>query len=714
MKENEITFDYFIERIKKYIKNENEVNLIIKGYEYASLKHINKFRKSGDSYISHPLAVADILIDLNVDYVTIVAALLHETINHTDTSKEDIEKNFGDEIANIVDIISKINKLKLADDKESSAIYLRKVVVGLSEDVRVLFIKLADRLHNMRTVWALSPENQKEKANETLNVLIPIAHRLGINSIKSELEDLCLKYLKPEIYNDIIDDLNDKNGELNSVLDEMKNEICDILIDHNIKFEIKGRVKSVHSIYNKMQSGHKFKNIYDILALRILLEKESDCYLAIGLIHSKFKPLPNRFKDYISMPKENMYQSLHTTVFGVNGYFFEIQIRTFEMNEIAEHGIASHWSYKEHGSVKIQSLMEQKLEKFRNIIESEDENDNKELNDAINKEIFDKLIYVFTPKGDVIELPSDATPIDFAFKIHSQVGEKTIGAIVNNIIVPLSYELKDGDIVKIQTSKTSVPKKEWLKFVKTSQAKNKIKAYFSKQDREIYVIKGKNIFEKELRRRKLSFEDVLNEENVSILIKILKVDNLEEIYFSVGSLRYTPSSILNLINNKDSSKEAVVDKLLNQNKVITKSLVSDVLVEGTSDIKVNLSKCCKPVMGDDIVGYVTKGNGISVHRKTCDNLKNVNDRLIEVNWNTQVKNDYYTDLIIKTNRDNNPLLDIIRSFSSNEIFILSIKNFKLDSNDNYEITIRVNNLDKLNNIINEINKLSFVISVERN
>ena len=691
------------------IYDEKEIEVIDKVYEFASKKHEGRKRKTGDIYISHPIAVAKILLELNVDYVTICAALLHETINHGNTTYEELEKEFGEEIAKIVDVISKINKLKLADDKESSSHYLRKIVVGLSEDVRVLFIKLADRLHNMRTIWALSPNEQKEKANETMNVLIPIAHRLGINSIKSELEDLCLKYLKPDVYEEIKDELSASSKELNEVLENMKESICDLLLENDIKFEIKGRVKSIHSIYNKMQNGHKFKDIYDILALRLLLEKESDCYLAIGLIHSKFRPLPKRFKDYISMPKENMYQSLHTTIFGIDGYIFEIQLRTYEMNEIAEHGIASHWSYKEHGSVRIQNLMEQKLEMFRNVIEESQEND-ETINDAINQEFLSNLIYCFTPKGDVVELPEKASPIDFAYRIHSEVGNTTVGAIVNDKQVPLDYELKDGDIVKIKTNKSSIPSTEWLKLVKTSQAKNKIKAYFSKQEKVEYEEKGKNLLEKELRKQKISLS--VFEDNLDKILKVLKLNDINEIYFNIATLRYTPSYVISLINYDNSNKKDIlIDKMINKSKRKI-SYNSDILVDNSGEIKVSLAKCCHPVKGDDIIGYIKKGTGITVHRRDCSNLSNVKSRLIDVSWGDK-DSEYLTKISIKTSSLSDILLDIVKVCSFLKINVTSFEKYTIDTFYNYKLEIKIKSIEEYNLLVNNLNKISSIKKIER-
>ncbi len=712
--ENEIiSYSDLEKKIKKFIKDEDELQQIRKAYEFAKEKHQGKKRISGEDFINHPLNVANILADLNVDSTTLVAALLHETINHGKTTKEEIAAEFGEEVANIVASISKINKLTLNDDSESSAIYLRKVLVGLSEDVRVLFIKLADRLHNMRTIWALSTESQKRKVHETETVLIPIAHRLGINSLKSELENLCLKYSRPDIYQDVLDKLNDSIEDLNAYLLEMKESISDILTENGVKFEIKGRVKSVHSIYKKLSKGKKFSEIHDILALRVFVEKESDCYLVVGLIHAKYRPVPGRFKDYIAMPKENMYQSLHTTVFGRNGYHFEIQIRTYEMDEIAEKGMAAHWTYKEKGTVKIQKIMEQKLEMFRNLIEASNTTSDAEFASNVSNEFLSPMIYVFTPKGDVVELPIDATPIDFAYRIHSEVGDKTVGAIVNEKIVPLDYALEDGDIVKINTSNTSTPKQEWLSFVKTTQAKNKIKAFFSKQDRLSYITKGKNILEKEIRRKKLAINEICSEENIKKVITELKLKDLDDLYLAIGSLRYTPTYIINLIKqDKKSVSDALLDKVKTYNYSAKNDYKNDILVAGTNDIKVTIAKCCKPVFGDEIVGYVTKGDGVSVHLKSCKNVLKT-ARLIDVSWNQNTDKTYLTDLKIETLPSKNALLEIITKASLRNVYVEAIKNNDFEDYTLFEITVKIKNKDDLDNFINDLEILPFIKKVTR-
>ena len=709
-----ITYDELYEKIKKIIKKQDELDIINNAYGFALNKHEGRKRRNGDDYVSHPLEVANILTDLNVDYVTLASAILHETINHGETTVDEIKEEFGEEIATIVHSLSKINRLELSDDKDSSAAYLRKVLVGLSEDVRVLFIKLADRLHNMRTLDALTVEEQKQKANETTSVLIPIAHRLGINSIKSELEDLCLKYTKPDVYNDILEKLDASREQLNEYLLEMKQSISDILTENGIPFKIKGRVKSVHSLYNKMDNGKRFSDIYDILALRVFVDTEQECYLTIGLIHSKFRPMPRRFKDYVANPKENMYQSLHTTVFGVEGQLFEVQVRTYEMDEIAEKGIASHWSYKEKGSVKVQSMMEHKLEMFRNIIEANNEvESDTEFANNLNSELLSELIYCYTPKGDVLELPKGATPVDFAYRIHSGVGDRTIGAIVNDQIVPLDYELQDGDIVKINTGKEANPNKDWLNFVKTSQAKSKIKSYFSKQDRVNYINIGKEMLEKEIRRKKLSFSDVLTEENLNKVFKDTHTTDLEDLYLSIGSLRYTAGYIVDLLfEDKKDVMDIYLSKVTNRSNLTNKAVKGDIIVAGTDDILVTIASCCKPVKGDPIVGYITKGEGIAVHKKDCQNIKTSN-RLIDVEWNMDSESSYLTDLTIRVIKGKNQLLDIITKASQKDVYIESVKTYEDVDSTTFAVTIKTTNSTQLDNFISDLKSLPFLIDVGR-
>ena len=701
-----INFEELVPRLEK----REQFETIKKAYEYAYNEHKGMKRLTGDDFITHPLEVTKVLMDLNVDDTTIIASLLHEVINNGNKTYEDLVNDFGEDIAKIVLSVSKINKLELPDNNESSVIYLRKILVGLAQDVRVMYIKLADRLHNMRTNWAINPSKQKQKAEETMSVLVPIAHRLGINSIKSELENLSLYYLKPDVYNDILEKLNETVDELNDCLEEMKESIIDILTEAGIKFEIKGRVKSVYSIYNKLSNGKEWNKIYDILALRIFVEEESDCYQVIGLIHSRFRPMPKRFKDYIASPKENMYQSLHTTVFGVEGHVFEIQVRTYEMDEIAEKGIASHWSYKEKGTKKIQNVMEQKLEMFRNVIESSNNDTDADFENAVNADIFSDLIYTYTPKGDVVELPIGSTPVDFAYRIHSRVGDTTVGAIVNDQIVPLSYELKNDDVVNIKTNNNSTPNKDWLSFVKTNQARNKIKAFFSKQDKEEYILKGKNILETELRKRKMAFNEVLTPEVIDKLIKDLKVKDLDEIYLSIGSLRFTAGYIINLTKeDRHEVDDALFERKLSIPKINYKS---DILVEGNSNIMVNIAKCCMPIKGDEIVGFITKAQGISVHKKGCANVPNNSERVVDVSWNMDASNYYFTNIYVYVASGFDLLVNIITEVGKLGCIVRSCNTKEFDNKTMYELNIRIKDKEELDNVMKSIRKIHNVIDVK--
>lgn len=710
----DITINDLISKFKLYNNNEEDIDLINRAYDYAYKKHFGVKRISGDDYITHPLNVAMILTDINADADCMAAALLHDTIEDTDSTKEEIAKLFGSEVSLLVDGVTKINRLHFSNAGEQMAANQRKILVGLSEDVRVIIIKLADRLHNMRTLYVMPEERQKKKARETLEILTPVADRLGINKIKSELEDLSLRYLKPDAYFDILEKLNAKKTEMDKDVEKMLNDVSTLLTEHNINHEIFGRSKSVYSIYKKMQKGKKFNDIYDILALRVIVDTESECYLVLGLIHSKYKPVPNRFKDYIAMPKTNLYQSLHTTVFGVEGKLFEIQIRTHEMHKIAEYGIASHWTYKaKGGSVKtVKDSMEHKLQIFRSIMElNEDSDSPEEFINSIKQDVLTTdSIYVYTPKGDVLELPAGSTPIDFAYKVHTEVGNSVVGAIVNDSIVPLDYHLKTGDIIKINTSKTSRgPNKDWLNFVVTSQAKNKIKSFYNKLEKDDNLIKGQELLESELRHQELPINTTLNSKNIERVLNELKLKNINELYTNIGNNKYTAAYIVKLIT-KNTDKKEIPPKIGNI-KANTNNK-NDILVEGMGDIKVNLSGCCKPIPGDKIIGYITKGSGITIHRITCANISDLSERLVKVKWNNKTSKKYFTDIIVHTNTSDN-LLDIIAKASYNSIGIDSISTINKSEYKIYSITVLVENLDKLNKFIADLNKLPFTLKVER-
>ena len=712
-KEDILTFGELLTRLKKYIKNKKELELIKKAYMYAYEKHFGQKRKSGEDYIIHPLNVAYILAGINADYKTICSALLHDTIEDCDVTKEEIEELFGGEVAYLVESLTKINKLNFSCDSEATIANQRKILVGLTEDVRVIILKLADRLHNMRTLWALPEKKQKENAKETLDIFIPIAHRLGMNSIKSELEDLCLRYSKPDVYFQIVEKLNKKKSERDEAVNEMKNTVSKLLNSHNIKHEIKGRSKSIYSIYKKLDTGRSFNDIYDFLALRVFVKTEEECYQVLGIIHSKFKPIPKRFKDYIAMPKTNMYQSLHTSVFGNNGEIFEIQIRTYEMDKIAENGIASHWSYKEKKKANLQSEMEQKLQFFRLIMELKHEGTNdQEFVDSVKEDVLKDTIYVFTPQGDVLELPNGSTPIDFAYRVHTRVGDTMVGAIVNDNIVPLDYKLKDDDIVKINTNKNSPgPSREWLNIAKTTHAKNKIRSFFNKNEKEDYVNRGEDLISKELRKRKLS-NSVFNE-NLNKILQEFKCSDLNDLYINVGNNKYTPSQIVNLITGENTTKEELLIKKT-QNKEVSREIAkNDIIVEGIDDIKVNIASCCKPIKDDEIIGYITKGYGITIHRINCPNVSELQERFISVRWNSNTSKKYPTTLLLKSLDSKNMLFDIIAKTTNRNVVVESINNIKNNECYTCELTISVDNLEQLNKFINDLESIPNMLSVER-
>lgn len=701
-------------KIHEYVTDEKELKLIKDALKYG-IKEGKDFKHyDGSIYSDHVLRTAILLADLHSDAITIATSLVWWIPAYVkEGALGEIEEKFGETIVSISESIMKISRLKFKGDDEYSAIYLRKVLVGLSTDYRVIIIKLANRLDNLRNVYTEPDEMQKEKCQETESVLIPIAHRLGINYIKSELEDLCLKYLKPDEYHDIEKKLDASYEELNGYIDTMKEELSNLMDEAHIKYRIKGRVKSIHSLYEKLAKGKSWNQIYDILALRIIVEKESECYLAIGLIHSKYRPLPKRFKDYIGHPKENMYQSIHTGVIGPEGKIFEIQIRTEEMDEIAECGIASHWSYKEHGTKSIQSMMEEKLEIFRDAMEMSQGQNDDEVLDEFKKVFVDKMIYVLTPKGDVIELPEGATPIDMAYKIHSHIGDTMVGAIVNGSIVPLDYKLQSDDIVKINTSESSTPKKEWLKIAITPQAKGRIKAYFSKKERELFIAKGDELIAKELKRQHESV-NILTDDAIKKVLKKLKLKDFDELKLSVGNQRYTAKYVIDLIKGEDKDVASeIIDKITTQNSKIGVDYKNDIIVEGCDNILVTMANCCKPIYGDDIVGYITKGNGITIHKSNCSNLNSIEDRLIDVKWNDNHKGDYLARIIIRTTETKNKVIDIVSKTAKRNIYIDSMNTIDHDDGLDYEVLVKVSDTEVLRQFMLDLENLSYVYSVER-
>ena len=713
-----LIYENLKDAIKKYM-DEDEINLVYKAYMYAFEKHFGEKRLTGEDYINHPLNVAYILTEIEADCATICAALLHDILEKDENLSIEIEEKFGKEISDLVKSVTKINKLSFNGTGKSELLAHQKILVGLSEDVRVIIIKLADRLHNMRTLWVLPLETQKEKAKQTLDILTPIAHRLGISKIKSELEDLSLRYYKPDIYFSIIERLNQSKAERDNTVIEMVKNVSDLLNEHDINHEIKGRAKSIYSIYKKLDKGKKFSDIYDLLALRVYVNTKDECYQALGVIHSKYKPIPKRFKDYVAMPKTNMYQSLHTTVFGIGGYYFEIQIRTYEMDKIAEKGIAAHWSYKENGSsskASMQSAMEQKLQFFRSLIElKNDEKSEEDIIKTVKEDIFKENVYTFTPNGDVIELPVGSTPIDFAYKVHSSVGNKMVGAIVNGSIVPLDYVLEDNDIVKINVNKNSTgPNREWLNIAKSSQAKNKIRSFFNKIDKVEYIKTGEDLLKEELRRRKIVFDNFYTDENINKIINELSCKDIEEVYMSIGCEKYTPGQVINIIYNETKSKaEIILDNAQNSDSKVVSINKNDIIVRGIDDIKVNVASCCKPVPNDNIVGYITKGSGISIHRSDCPNINEEVERIIDVSWNETTNKKYPTNILVHAIEDRQVLLNIITKTSNYNMTVQSINALNINDGYMFDITVLVDNKEVLNRFISEISSLTDVLSVER-
>ena len=691
----------------KYLDS-SQIELMKKAYNYALEKHKDDYRLTNEPVISHLVEVVKILLSLNVDCDTICAAFLHEVLKNPDNNINEIEEIFGQSISKLVESVNKINKLSFSCNSEASIANERKILVGLTEDVRVIMIKLADRLHNMRTLY-VHPENvQKDKAKETLDILVPIAHRLGMNKIKGELEDLSLRYLKKDVYFQIVEKLNEDKQQRDNLVLKMQEEVSFLLNKNSIKHEIKGRSKSIYSIYKKLDTGRKFSDIYDIYALRVFVDTIAECYQVLGIIHSKYRPIPKRFKDYIAMPKTNMYQSLHTTVFGVDGHLFEIQIRTYEMDKIAECGIASHWSYKEHKNMSsMQNEMEEKLQFFRSIMDLKEESDTDFINSV--KDEFNNTIYVFTPKGDVIELPKGSTPIDFAYKVHTIVGNTMVGAIVNNQLVSLNTELNDNDIVKINVNRNSSPNYEWINMCKTAQAKNKIRSFFTKISKDDSILKGQELLNKELRKKKLSINEFLNNENLEKIFDEFKLSYINELYISIYNGKYKPLQFINFILDLNKTKEEII--LSKTNKEIKVVIKNDIAVKGIDEIKINLASCCMPLPGDEIIGYITKGNGITVHRSICPNIKEHNERFIDVYWNNDTNKKYKSSIIIQTNDTKNILVDIVSKTSNNDIVIESANVY--NSNQTYDISLLVKDKEKLNKFINELYGISSVKSIER-
>lgn len=724
-REKILTLEDVIE-IASYLKSD-DIDLIRRAFEYAYKAHENQYRRSGEPYIIHPVQVASILARLGLDAETIASGFLHDVVEDTDRTITDIEEEFNEEIAMLVDGVTKLGKIQFKSQEEQQAENHRKMFIAMSKDIRVILIKLADRVHNMRTLKYLPPEKQRRIANETLEIFAPLAHRLGISAIKWELEDVALRYLNPQQYYRIVNLMQQKREERESYIEEVMVEVQNQLENVGIKADFSGRPKHIYSIYRKMMLQNKqFNEIYDLLAVRIIVDSIKDCYAVLGIIHTCWKPMPGRFKDYIAMPKPNLYQSLHTTVIGPKGAPLEVQIRTKDMHEIAEYGIAAHWAYKEGKSAKPgKDNPEEKLAWFREILESQSEtNDAEEFMESLKVELFADMVYVFTPKGDVIELPKGSIPIDFAYKIHTEVGNHTIGTRVNGKMEPLDYQLKNGDIVEVLTSQHSYgPSRDWLNMTQTSQARNKIKQFFKKQQREENVVKGKEMIEKEIRNMGYELKDVLTEENMQRVTERFNFMSIDDMWAAVGYQGITASQIATRLTDKLREQKKDLSASLDQvkKKTVAKSSrrkETGIVVEGVDNLLVRLAKCCNPVPGDEIIGYITKGRGVSVHRKNCPNLNDddIKDRLLEVRWETgeSETKQYQVDLEISAYDRRGLLNDILQTVNELGTNIVGVQG-KTDRNKiaMIHLSILINDINHLKQAVGQIKQIKDVYTVER-
>lgn len=731
MAKNEIvTIENIIEKASDYLAEE-DIEFIRRAYNFAKDAHKEQYRKSGEPYINHPVQVANILVDLKMDPVTIAGGFLHDVVEDTEVELQDLRETFNDEVVMVVDGVTKLGKIKYKSKEALQAENHRKMFVAMAKDIRVILIKLADRLHNMRTLKHLPTAKQRRISNETLEIFAPIAHRLGISTIKWELEDTALRYLNPKQYYRIVQLMKQKRAERESYIEEVIEEVRSQLKTVHIEAEMSGRPKHLYSIYRKMVKQNKqFNEIYDLLAVRIIVDSIKDCYAVLGIIHTCWKPMPGRFKDYIAMPKPNLYQSLHTTVIGPKGDPLEVQIRTKEMHEIAEYGIAAHWAYKEGKQVsKNEKSFEEKLSWFREILEWQNETkDAEEFIESLKVDFFSDMVYVFTPKGDVIELPSGSVPIDFAYRIHTEIGNQTIGAKVNGKMEPLDYKLKNGDIIDVMTSKHSYgPSQDWLNITQTTQAKNKIRQFFKKQRREENILKGKDLVYKEIRALNLQPKDVLTPENINRVNDKFNFTSEDDMYAAVGYQGITAALIAtrltdNIRKTQEKEKdleetiEDVVKPDTSKNKLGKKD--SGVKVAGVDNLLVRLSKCCNPVPGDKIVGYITRGRGVSVHRSDCPNAQTeeAKERYIDVAWKQHhlPQRQFHVDLEV-TGYDRRGLLnEVLQSVNEMKTNITHV-NGRSDRNKmaTIQITILINNIAHLHKVVDRIKQIKDIYTVTR-
>lgn len=707
-----------------YIQSEKDQKLIRKAFEMANYLHQGQYRTSGEPYIVHPLSVAIILAELHVGPATICAGLLHDTVEDTGVTLQTITDEFGADIALLVDGVTKLTQMKFTSLEQKQAENHQHMLLAMSKDIRVIVVKLADRLHNIRTLTAVAPEKQARVARETLEIYAPLAHKLGMFKIKAELEDTSLRYVDPAMYLKISNQIKNTASVRIHSIDTTVEEIKKILEPNNISnYEIKGRIKNKYSIYKKMINQNKeFEDIYDIIAIRVIVNTVGECYQVLGIIHANYTPVPKRFKDYIAVPKPNMYQSLHTTVIGPKGLIFEVQIRTYEMDKVAELGIAAHWAYKEnveYSKEKEQFEIASKLKWYGELLkfseEKEETGEAKEFVTAIKQEILNTNVYVYTPTGDVIDLPKGATPLDFAYKIHTNIGNKTVGAMVNNRIVPLDYELKNGDIISIKTNKNSFgPSENWLKIAQTSHARHKIRNFLNKQNRDVSIAQGKEALEQEFKANRLTLD--INDEFVDKHFSKNNINNLEELYCEVGRGNLSPKTVVNKYTGEMRTQDDYLAKQIERSqRILTTNSETGVVVEGLSNPQLKLGSCCNPIPGDPIMGYITKGYGIVVHHKNCKNASTfAKERLIHLEWASNIDRKYQVSIKITAITSPTLLVDIMNVVSANGLSILSIN---ANNNTNLETIVKLKVLTSgsydLEKMIVNMKKIKSIHNIER-
>ena len=735
----EALYKELISSVKKYHPSA-DISMIEKAYTIARDAHEGQVRKSGEPYIIHPLCVAIILADLELDKETIVAGILHDVVEDTVMSNEEIRKEFSAEVELLVDGVTKLGQLSYSHDKvDEQAENLRKMFLAMAKDIRVILIKLADRLHNMRTLQYMKPEKQKEKARETMDIYAPLAQRLGISKVKIELDDLSLKYLQPDVYYSLVEQISDKKSAREQFIQQIVAEVREHIDSSGIKARVDGRVKHFFSIYKKMVNQDKtLDQIYDLFAVRILVDNVQDCYAALGSMHEMYKPIPGRFKDYIAMPKPNMYQSLHTTLIGPNGTPFEIQIRTYEMHKTAEYGIAAHWKYKESGGSKeknVENRAEAKLTWLRQILEwQKDESDNKEFMNLLKSDLdlFSESVYCFTPSGDVKNLPNGSTPIDFAYSIHSAVGNKMIGARVNGKLVPIDYRIQNGDRIEVLTSQNSKgPSRDWLAIVKSTQARNKINQWFKSEFKQSNILKGKDMISQYCKMKSINHSDIMKTEYQEKVMKKYGFRDWESVLAAIGHGGLREGQVVNRlleeyekVNKKNVTDEKVLENIIettkDQKMKLTKSK-GGIVVKGIDDVAVRFSRCCNPVPGDEIVGFVTRGRGVSIHRTDCVNVVHMNEaermRMIEAEWQgfaTGSGEKYATEITIYANNRTGLLVDLSKVFTERGIDLTGINSrLSKQGTATLSVSFEISGTEELNRIIEKIRQIDSVIDIER-